>query len=92
LEFDGCWYEWAKADDSFKSSWFPPVREYFDIPFKLLGDWQCKSDNEPLTLTVGKHTIRVAMIARPPSGKARSTLPPIRAVSNAVEINIDDES
>jgi hypothetical protein len=34
----------------------------------------------------------VALIARPPSGKARNALAPIRSVSNAVEVNIDDHS
>jgi hypothetical protein len=90
LEFDGHWYEWTRAEGSFKSSWFPPGREYFAIPFQLPGNWQSKTEKETLALTAGKHTVRVALTARSPNAKDRNALPPIRCVSNAVEINIVD--
>jgi hypothetical protein len=90
LEFDGRWYEWTRAEGSFKSSWFPPGREYFTIPFQLPANWQSTTEKEPLALTAGKHTVRVALIARSPNAKDRNALPPIRCVSNAVEINVVD--
>jgi hypothetical protein len=92
LEFDGRWYEWTGQTEPLKSSWFPPGRDYFDTPFQLPGNWQSKTDKKPLALTAGKHTIRVALTAWSPNAKDRNALPPIRAVSHAVEINIDDDS
>ncbi len=88
LEFDGRWYEWTRAEGSFKSSWFPKGREYFDIPFKLLDNWQSKAGKEPLALTAGQHKARVAIVARSPNAKDRNKLPPIRSVSNEVTIEI----
>lgn len=92
LEFDGRWYDWAGRAGSLKSSWFPPGREYYDIPATLTGNWQSKTDKKPLSLEIGKHTVRLAFVVRSPSAKDPTALPPVRCVSNPVETVIEEQN
>jgi hypothetical protein len=60
---------------------FEPGRQYNAIPVSLNYRWQAKDTREPLRVTPGKHTIRVAIFARPN----------VRAVSNPIEIEIPND-
>ena len=84
LEVDGQWYRWG-GDIGVKSSPLPPGREYKDIHISLFTPWKSKKDSKRLTLSPGKHTVRVAFICRP-AGK--DAAPPVRAISNRVEIEV----
>jgi len=84
LQFDGQLYYWA-GEIALPSSAFEPGRRYNDIRIALEKSWHSRKGWKPLTLTAGKHTIRVVFVARP---IGRNAGPPVRAASNAVEINI----
>jgi hypothetical protein len=94
LQVDGRWYRWA-GDISVKSSPFSPGREYTGIPITLAGSWARSgtAKSPPLALEPGRHTVRVAVIARP-QGEAIARLDdgraimdePVRAVSNPVAV------
>ena len=91
LEFDGHWYKWV-GNLSLQNSWFPTGRQYHDIPVILGEHWQSKTGKKPPPLTVGEHTVRVAFVSRPPTPKGPNVPPPVRCVSNSVEIKIVDSS
>jgi hypothetical protein len=84
LQVDGVWYHWARETDV-KSSSFSSGREYNDIPVTLTTDWQTR-DGEPLQLKPSRHTVRFAMIASALGGAGGT--PPIRAMSNPVQIDV----
>ena len=86
IEVDGRWFRWV-GPIHLKSSWFPPGRQYNDIPVSLTRNWQTKAGDTPLALAEGRHTIRVAFTARPLNAK-RPKGKPVRAVSNPVEIKL----
>lgn len=86
IEFDGKWYNWSSRF-SLKSSPLLPGRKHKDVRISLVEHWKSK-DGHALPLTVGKHTVRVAFIARAPNPKAPGALPSVRAISNPVEIEI----
>jgi hypothetical protein len=90
LELDGDWYEWV-GSFSLKSSLFPTGRHYYDVPVTLGEHWQSKTGKKSPPLTVGKHTVRVAIVARHPTPKGPNAPPPVRCVSNAVEIKIEED-
>jgi len=62
----------------------PPGREYAIVPVRLHANWGRKSDSQPLKLTAGKHTVRIAFLGR----RADAVASPIHAVSNPVSIEI----
>jgi hypothetical protein len=83
LQVDGHWYgQWFIEG---KSSWLPHGRQYTGIIVTLGAEWPAKADAKPLSLTPGKHTVRIAVLAEP---NGRDTGKPVRAESNAVEIEI----
>lgn len=86
LEFDGKWYNWSSGY-SLKSSPLSPEKKHKDLRISLVEDWK-SNDGHALPLTVGRHTVRVAFTARPPSPKASDALPSVRVISNSVEIEI----
>jgi len=86
IEFDGKWYSWSGAY-SLKASPLSPGKQHENIRVSLVEHWK-SDDGDSLPLTVGKHSVRVAIPARSPNPKSPEPLPPIRAISNAVEIEI----
>ncbi|MEM7315525.1 MAG: M56 family metallopeptidase, partial [Planctomycetota bacterium] len=86
IEFDGKWYRW-NAPYSLKMSLLPPRKKYKDIRISLLDRWTSE-DRSTLPLTLGKHTIRVAFPARAPQPKSPDAARPVRAISNAIEIEV----
>jgi hypothetical protein len=82
LGLNGEWYRWT-GDVDVKSSPFPPGRQYDGIRIRPEPTWQRVTDRWPLTLPPFRSTVRVAFIARPVSP---DTGPPVRAVSNRIEI------
>ncbi|KPJ72209.1 MAG: hypothetical protein AMS14_08225, partial [Planctomycetes bacterium DG_20] len=90
LELDGEWYLWLgghihELGVFVAMSPFPPQRQYADIPITLVEKWRTRQGNQPLTLRPGRHTVRVAFTAQPTESDKGQ---PVRAVSNAVEIEI----
>ena len=86
IEFDGKWYTWSDGF-SLKSSPLPPKKRYRDIRVSFVELWKGKA-GDALPLTVGKHAVRVAFPARSPNSKVTGALPPVRAISNRVEIEV----
>ena len=84
LELDGQWYTW-QGEISVRSSWFPPDREYKNIPISLGKEWHSKVGHRSLTLTLDKHTVRISFMCRPTGNDAGKE---IRVISNPVEIEI----
>lgn len=84
LEIDGVWYRW-QGDIAIKSSWLPPGRSYEGIPVSLKPAWHARQNDPPLRVSAGRHTVRVAFIASPASNDKGQ---PVRAISNAVEIEV----
>ena len=86
VEVDGTWYRWGGLIDV-QSGAFQPGQHWQDIPFTLVKAWARLKDkkHQPIQLTPGKHTIRVALIADPIDP---NTGKPIRVISNPVEIEI----
>ncbi len=82
LEVDGDWYVWG-GDIDVKGSVFSPSRQYDGIRITLDRAWQGATGRRPLGLATGKHTLRVAFVARPVDP---DTGPAVRAVSNRIEI------
>jgi len=83
FQVDGRWYNWL--GEVFKNPQYPlsPNGEFRDIAaFTFDVFWSPKDGGEPLTLTQGRHTVRVAALCRSAGGKGADARP----VSNAVEI------
>jgi RNA polymerase sigma factor (sigma-70 family) len=80
IEFDGTWFRWLGPVSILGGPW-PAGRRYddFEIPVSLGRRWQ-DSSGKPITLTPGKHTVRVAYVTLDRT--------PVRAVSNPVKIEI----
>jgi hypothetical protein len=80
VEFDGTWFRWLGPVSILGGPW-PAGRRYddFEIPVSLGRRWQDSSGN-PINLTPGKHTVRVAYVTLDRT--------PVRAVSNPVEIEV----
>jgi hypothetical protein len=102
LEVDGTLYHWV-ADGAGLLKPLLPGQRYDDIPFTLTDDWSTgpQPDSpppgigsglviklQPLNLTPGKHTIRVAMFAVPATAVDALQIKPVRVLSNAIEIEI----
>ena len=84
LEVDGVSYHWA-GHTEVKSSTFPPGRQYNDIPVNLTTNWQTK-EGKPLQLGPSRHTVRFIVVA--PTLNDTGGTPPIRAVSNPIQLNL----
>ncbi len=83
MELDGQWYHGTVTQLTSPSDFVPGTR-YEDIEFRLDEFWESRPARAPLKITPGKHSVRVAMTAE--SFKVGE--PPVRAVSNPVEIEI----
>jgi len=86
LECDGAWYRTTV----FRSGDVPvfpfgPGRQTsgVSVPLEDTWGWRSKDNNEPLVFGPGEHTIRVAFRVHPTPPR---TNPPIRVVSNPIEI------
>ena len=90
LEVDGTWYRWAGEVDVKSSTFGPgmPWKHFKDISFTLVEFWQSKVGAKPLGLAPGKHTVRVAFIAKSMEDVTGLAPKPVRAVSNLVEIEV----
>jgi hypothetical protein len=80
IEFDGTWYRWQGGVSIPAGTW-PAGRRHddFEVPVALGPRWRDGRGN-PIGLRPGKHMVRVAYVTRDET--------PVRAVSNAVEIEI----
>jgi RNA polymerase sigma factor (sigma-70 family) len=80
IEFDGTWFHW-EGGVSVPAGIWPAGRRYddFEIPVSLGPRWRDGRGNG-ISLTAGKHTLRVAYVTRDKT--------PVRAVSNSVEIEV----
>jgi len=90
LQVDGQWHQWH-GEVRVRSSVFGPDREYKDIPITLDDHWHARGGKETLRLADGKHRIRIAFICQgADAGDSTNPNagPPVRAVSNPVEIEI----
>ncbi len=86
IEVDGRWYRWI-GDFRIKSSWLSPNRTYKGITFTLNKNWHDKETGQPLTLSAGRHTVRVAFL--PTQGDAGRGRPvTIRVLSNPIRLDI----
>ena len=54
LEMDGRWYRWAGGRVRARSSWFPPARDYTDIPITLVNKWHTTEGDRALALMPGQ--------------------------------------
>lgn len=88
IEFDGKWYKWS-GGYSLRATALSPGEEHKNVRIALVNHW--KNRDAALPLTPGKHTVRAALVARSPKPKAPDALPPVRAVSNPVEIEIVED-
>ena len=94
VQLDGVWYGMTVFRGPEVVKPFGPGSEYSDIlaPLHRGYGWQSKGENKPLEFSPGKHSVRLALIAHPqgnPEDVDRlGRIPSVRAVSNAVEIEI----
>ena len=80
LEVGGRWYRWT-GEVHANNSWFPPGREYGDIPSELVDTWHTTEGDEPLRLTPGRHARPLTLNIRWPSGTAQTvTAKPDRCI------------
>jgi len=88
IEVDGLWYH-ATAQGWYWPKEFPlgPAAQQKDLPLVLeqWAKWRSKEGDKPIAFEVGKHTIRVALVAQAGEG---DTGGPVRAITNPVEIVI----
>ncbi len=93
LEVDNQWYKWTGPIGA-RSGYFPPGKEYSDMPITFSAEWRSKEGDAELHLDAGKHTIRFAtsiLPARPLAVPAEPGSPqPFRVKSNALEIKVTE--
>jgi RNA polymerase sigma factor (sigma-70 family) len=103
LELDGKWYEYRTDGVDCKSSMLPPGKQVdFWGSVSLAVPWTRKTParkpgdkGEPLQISAGKHTVRVAFVFEPsalPPGFGVPADPGMRPISNPVEIEVGRES
>src|SRR5262245_38616924 len=79
-ELDGAWYDW-QAPVSIPAGTWPAGRQYEDFEVRVTLEPPWSGDNRPVALKAGKHKVRVAYVTL-------DRKEPVRAVSNAVEIQV----
>lgn len=84
VQVDGRWYV-KPAGRYDRSSPFGPDCQRYNIRVVLGRNWRSKDGRKPLTLTPGRHVVRVAFLAHPVN---RDRGKPVRAESNAVQIEM----
>jgi beta-lactamase regulating signal transducer with metallopeptidase domain len=83
LEWDGQVFD--QREQTGPARPFGPAQHYEDLEITLRQPWVNKKTDKPPELTAGRHTVRLAIPAGPADrGQGQS----VRAVSNAVEIEI----
>ena len=88
LEYDGIMYHIPAAGAL--STGGPPVRgSIYGLRVTLDSDYYRDSENRPLVLTPGKHTIRLIMLAQPLEGYTGT---PKYVYSNPVEIVVGKDN
>ena len=103
LELDGKWYEYRTGDVDCHISMLPPGKQVdFWASVSLAVPWTRKTPahkpgdkGEPLQVSAGKHTVRVAFVFEPsalPAGFGVPADPGMRPISNPVEIEVGRES
>ena len=87
IELDGAWYHCTtKARMTIAPIPLEPGGQHDNHGRRFTGaTWRSKDGDKPLEFTPGRHTVRVAFTA---CATKRNAGPPVRAVSNPVEIEI----
>ena len=87
IELDGAWYHCSReVGNTIAPIPLEPGRQHDNHGLRFTGNlWRSKEGDKPLEFTPGRHTVCVAFTARATKPNAG---PPVRAVSNPVEIEI----
>lgn len=82
FELDGAWFDWMGPVSIIAGTW-PAGRQYDDFEVRVTLESRWVSGGKPIGLKPGKHKVRVAYVTL-------DREKPVRVVSNAVEIQIED--